>query len=257
MGYRRGTGWAGYIPELNAVKYGYWKIMEKEADIEIPNSKLGWIPFVLDQEDLGSCGPFSAITMMVATMVQNQLMDWVKLSPLALYYYVREVMNTVHSDSGVYNRIMLEVMRMRGAPAWHLWPYNTAKWDVAPSAEANADAEKHQIISYHEIKTLDEAIHALAAGRGLITGCPVYESFESVNASNNIIPMPKQGDKYLGGHDMYYFGYHLKDKLIYVLNSWGRNWGKNGVAAMTFEYFERLTSDTWTITVMEDSGNGG
>lgn len=257
MGYRRGLGWAGYIPDPRANKYSYAGIVEKEADLVIPDAYLGWTPFVLDQEDLGCCGPFSAITMMVATMIQNGHEDWVKLSPLALYYYVREVMGTVKSDSGVYNRIMLEVMRLRGAPAWHLWPYITSKWDVAPSSEANLDAEKHQIIGYHEINTFDEALHALAAGRGLITGIPVYDSFEDINSSNNVIRMPKQNEKMLGGHDMYYFGYHLKDKYIYVLNSWGSKWGKNGVAAMSFEYFEKLTSDTWTITVMEDSGNGG
>ena len=257
MSYRRGLGWIGYIKEPNAaIKHGYHKIMAQEPEIEIPNVKYGWIPFVLDQGEIGSCGPHAAITMMAATMIQNQHKDWVRLSPVALYYYVREVMGTIHSDSGVYNRVMLEVMRTRGAPAWHLWPYINDKWDVAPSAEANADAEKHQILEYHEITNFDETIHALATGRGLITGVPVFKSFEDINSSNNIITMPKPNEKILGGHDMYYFGYHLQDKLIYVLNSWGYGWGKNGVAAMTFEYFKKLASDTWMITLMEDSGIG-
>jgi hypothetical protein len=257
VSYRRGLGWAGYIPDIRSQKYAYAQVMDKEADLEIPDAFTGWIPFIFDQENLGSCGPCSAITMTAAVMVQNGHTDWIHLSPLALYYYVREAMGTTNSDSGVYNRVMLEIMRKRGIPAGHLWPYVTEKWNTPPSAEANADAEKHQILEFNEINSLEEALHALAAGRGLITGCPVYESFEDVNSSNNIIPMPGRNEKMLGGHDMYYFGYHKKDKYILVLNSWGTGWGKRGVAAMPFEYFEKLTSDTWTITKMEDSGNGG
>ncbi len=50
------------------------------------------------------------------------------------------------------------------------------------------------------------------------------------------------GDK-LGGHAYLLDGVNVKKKLIRIKNSWGREWGKNGFAYISFDDMDKLIKD--------------
>ena len=60
--------------------------------------------------------------------------------------------------------------------------------------------------------------------------CRIFESFNKIDKNTGKIPYPHYGNK-LGNHAMVCIGYSY-DKFgtlhLYVLNSWGYSWGKNG-----------------------------
>lgn len=66
-----------------------------------------------------------------------------------------------------------------------------------------------------------------------------FMCFESVyNAPNGCIQLPEYGEKELGYHAVSVLGFSREKKCFFFQNSWGRNWGDNGMGSLPFEYFE-------------------
>lgn len=236
-------GWKGFIPDNRDDQFSYRTIAKA---VEVPDVYYGWHPPMLDQDDIGACGPHALVTLAASVQVQNDMPDWVQLSPWALYYFYREQMNEIGQDSGVWIRELLKVMADSGAPERHLWD-DPKQWDTKPPAEVYADASRHQILSYHAINNLEEMINCIAEGYGFIGGIPVYESFMNVGPSG-YVPMYQRGEKFLGGHALYFHSYDKHKKVIWFQNSWSNDWGREGHGALPFEY---PISDCWTIRLLE------
>jgi C1A family cysteine protease len=100
------------------------------------------------------------------------------------------------------------------------------------------------------ITTLDQLRGCLAAGYPFVFGFTVYESFESQQvASSGEAPMPKAGEKQLGGHAVLAVGYDEDQQRFIVRNSWGPGWGMKGYFTLPYPYLlqDTLSSDFWTI----------
>ena len=48
-----------------------------------------------------------------------------------------------------------------------------------------------------------------------------------------------------GGHAVSVLGYDIRKKYLYISNSWGTNWGENGVKPITFTAFNRMMRYGW------------
>lgn len=241
-------GWKGYVPDFRDEEFAYSNIMKT---VDIPMIKMGWHPPLLDQGNIGSCGPHAGVELLESVMVQNYHKNWVRLSPLALYYFYRELANEVDIDSGVYIRQLLKVMVKLGTPKEELWPYDLALWKTKPSENVYQDAETRQVLSYHAVNGVEEMINCIAEGYGFVGGIPVYESFMNT-PGNGKVPIPQKGEKFLGGHALYFHSYDKHEKIIWFQNSWGSIFGKAGHGALPFLYCEYMLSDCWTVRLMED-----
>ena len=93
----------------------------------------------------------------------------------------------------------------------------------------------------------------LAAGYPFVFGFAVYESFESKEvAQSGVVPMPKPGERVLGGHAVMAVGYDDEQRNFIVRNSWGSGWGQDGYFLMPYHYLHdpNLASDFWTVRML-------
>ncbi len=68
-------------------------------------------------------------------------------------------------------------------------------------------------------------------------GFTVYESFESPQvARTGHVPMPRPGDRALGGHAVLAVGYDDARQWFIVRNSWGKGWGMKGYSTLPYAY---------------------
>lgn len=82
-------------------------------------------------------------------------------------------------------------------------------------------------------------------------------TFESDSAAKTgKAPMPKKGEKMLGGHAVMAVGYDDAQGRFLVRNSWGPKWGIGGNFTFPYDYLinDALSADFWTIRLVEVSG---
>ena len=204
-------------------------------------------PEIEDQGQLGSCTAQAlAGNLEFLDNMPDQL--YTDVSRLFIYYNERVLQDTVGYDSGASIRIGIKTLKNDGVCGESFWPYLIGKFDRKPPERCYAAARDHRISSYHRLSRLNEMLTCLADGYPFVFGFTVYESFESqAVARTGVVPMPKKGEKSLGGHAVMAAGYDQVKKRFLVRNSWGAQWGKKGYFTMPFEYLETLAADFWTI----------
>ena len=93
---------------------------------------------------------------------------------------------------------------------------------------------------------------ALAEGFQVAIGIQVYDSFESNQvAQNGVVPLPRRGEQFLGGHAVLAVGYKddamIKGRGVVICrNSWGESWGDKGYFYLPYSYFVSYVTDMWT-----------
>lgn len=211
-------------------------------------------PPVLDQGDLGACTAFASGNAYVFAHVA-QGMPAFPPAPLFQYYNTRILIGTVNYDSGAEIRDAIKALNQYGICGEPLWPYLPGKFKAEPTRPAYDDGEKHQAVQYERVDGTLAGIKAcLAAGRPIVFGFTVYESFESKRVERTgTMPMPKKKERVLGGHAVLAVGYSDKTKKLTVMNSWGTKWGKQGFFAMPYAFAadSNFCDDWWTLEVVE------
>lgn len=212
----------------------------------------GDMPAPYDQGALGSC---TANAVGAAIEYENRLdgKDFGTPSRLFIYYGEREIEGSLsQGDTGAFGRDGFKFAHKVGVPPETDWPYDVAKYQEKPPAEAYADAAKHKIGDYRAVgRSLTRFKAVLSNKQTIAFGFTVFESFESPQvADTGIMPTPAQGEKVLGGHEVLLVGY-LKDEPNYglVRNSWGADWGLGGYFLMPWSILldTNLSSDFRTI----------
>jgi C1A family cysteine protease len=108
-------------------------------------------------------------------------------------------------------------------------------------------AEEDRVLNLADMKG------CLAEGYPIVYGFTVYESFESQEvASAGNVPMPKHGEKVMGGHCVVAVGYDDDEGVFICRNSWGDHWGDVGYFYMPYAYLidNNLSDDFWTIRLV-------
>lgn len=244
MKYHRTYGWVPDIPDQRDYLYKAIKPivrLPKEVDLRSGCS------IVEDQGSLGSCTAQALAGNL--EFLDRKIDDiYADVSRLFIYYNERVLIDTVDYDSGAMLRDGIKTLKNDGACEEEIWPYVIDKFDDKPPAKCYAEAMEHRIESYHRIETLREMLACLAEGYPFVFGFTVYESFEDERvAKTGVVPMPKKGEKALGGHAVMAVGYDQNKKRFLVRNSWGEEWGMSGYFTMPFEYVETLADDFWTV----------
>jgi len=80
------------------------------------------------------------------------------------------------------------------------------------------------------VQNLNQMKGCLASGYPFVYGFSVYESFMSQQvAQSGHAPMPAPGEQQVGGHAVLAVGYDDASQWFIVRNSWGVNWGMQGL----------------------------
>lgn len=204
---------------------------------------------VEDQGNLGSCTANALVgSLECLEGIKKQAM--VDLSRLFVYYNERVIEGTVRVDAGAMLRDGIKALAKQGVCSEKTWPYDIKRFSLRPTPTAYQEALERKIKSYHRLETLKDMKTCLASGYPFVFGFAVYESFESAEvARTGIVPMPRDGEKYLGGHAVGAVGYDDSTGRALCRNSWGTKWGMQGYFTMPYEYLvdRYLSDDFWTI----------
>ena len=211
-------GWKGLgVFDQRDLLYSYGVRLNDPADqrftrVDEPPVKDLIIGPIVNQGNIGSCGPFSCTSNMVATAVENDR-DPLNLSQLFLYYRYRERFGHVEYDGGVFNRELMKVLAEDGVCLEEDWPYVLKNWKTKPPPEAYARAIPNRIISYHALYTVAEMIQCIASGYAFFGGISWHESADSLyTEKTGYIEYPPKG-KLLGGHDLLFSKYDKHKRI--------------------------------------------
>lgn len=215
-------------------------------------------PPVYDQGQLGSCTA-NALAAAFDFDRHREGDTFITPSRLFIYYNERAMEGTTATDAGASIRDGVKTLRKIGVVPEREWPYVIADFTEKPSAKCYQDAKKYESLSYARIlrpasDPTGDMVACLAQGDPFVAGITVYESFESPHASaTGIIPVPKPGEKALGGHAILIVGYERAKNQFICRNSWGTSWGDKGYFYLPYDYLasSKLASDIWVIKTVE------
>ena len=207
---------------------------------------------VYDQGALGSCTA-NAIAMAICFEQVKQKQAVVPPSRLMIYYEERHIEDTIFEDSGAQIRDGIKSVANQGVCPETEWPYDIKKFKINPPLQAYINAQQHTVKEYRRLnnRVISDLKQCLADGFPFVFGFTVYESFESEEVANTgIMPMPKRGEKVIGGHAVICLGYDDSKQVFKVRNSWSKNWALGGHFYMPYKYMTgKLVNDCWEITL--------
>src|SRR5436305_4635819 len=248
----QGYGWNPDMPDGRDLMYA--APPEVVTDLPPKVDLRDQCPPVYDQGQLGSCTA-NAIGAALEFDQMKQKERVFTPSRLFIYYNERVIEGTVSSDSGAQIRDGVKAVNQEGAPPETDWPYDIGKFADKPPKVAYDHGVEHEAVLYQRLTpTLSQLKGCLASGFPFVFGFSVYESFESQEvASTGEAPMPKAGEKQLGGHAVLAVGYDEDQQRFIVRNSWGPSWGMAGYFTLPYPYLLQgtLSSDFWTIRAVE------
>ncbi len=200
---------------------------------------------IYDQLEIGSC------TAISAARVYRHLTGF-DGSPLFLYYNERKEDGTINEDAGSTIRQSVKSLNKTGICNEVLYPYNISKFKVMPTINCYKDGLLHCIEQYERVnQTKNDICQTLFNGNPVLFGFDVYESFEgSIIEKTGLMPKPKKNEKLVGGHAVHIIGYNCHTKFFTCVNSWGKNWGHEGLFYMPFSVaLSSMCDDFWIIKI--------
>jgi len=105
-------------------------------------------------------------------------------------------------------------------------------------------------MTYARILNLDELRLSLATKGPVVLGIQVFKGM--LKTKTGIVPMPKKGERSLGGHAIAVCGYDDGRELVKFKNSWGLEWGDKGYGYLPYAYIEHYMMDAWSSLDIED-----
>lgn len=214
----------------------------------------GFIPPVLDQGTLGSCGANQISNSLRFCLRKIKSPDDFQPSRLFIYYFARLFEgSSLTEDTGITIRGGLRSVQQYGACKENNWVYNIQNFTEKPTDLA-VETAKVYIPGFKYISVPQNLINikqSLFGGFPIICGIQIYTSFESDRVrKSGIAPLPNtQKEALLGGHCVSIVGYNDVKKFFILANSWG-NWGNKGYFILSYDYIlnPKLASNFWIVT---------
>lgn len=253
----RDIGWYGLKPD---------SLDQRDRVFAVKPSAVAAVPDVVDlrahccrvmnQGDIGSCGPHSVIAALRFLLIKMGLGDR-DLARLQTYFDARAIEGATGYDSGSALRDVIKCVAKLGVAREPLWPYDIAKFKRKPTRKVYADALKFTALEYKRVEVSTQAVKvALAAGFPVVIGVMIYKPFEGDEVTKTgVVPMPAKTEAPLTGHAMLAVGYGVKPGHFLVQNSWDTDWGEAGFCHIPEDYIGSPDqgSDYWTITSVKVS----
>jgi hypothetical protein len=115
-----------------------------------------------------------------------------------------------------------------------------------PTTTETAEAAPYRIAGYSIVSPAQVALKTwiettISAGNPVVIGIPVYPEFDQVGpATNYLVNVPQPGETSRGGHAV--FGSKYDANGLWIENSWGTSWGKNGWAELSWNFISQYAT---------------
>jgi C1A family cysteine protease len=243
-------GWVRDIPDQRDFRYQPPPRLARSLPQKV-DLRDGFPP-CYNQGELGSCTANAISGALQFLETKEGAASPVMPSRLFIYFNERALEGTVDSDSGAQIRDGIKSVAKRGFCREQLWPYDIRRFADKPPEKCYRAALNDRVSQYLRLDHDSSVplLTCLASGYPFVFGFSVYESFESPRvAETGVVPLPRLGERVLGGHAVVACGYDLKASRFTVRNSWGARWGVGGYFTMPFAYLTNafLSADFWTI----------
>jgi hypothetical protein len=197
---------------------------------------LGKLPQAAYQGVRNSCVAFT-----LAAMYQALSADATDLSEQFIYWACKD-RDKIPGDVGTDPIVGMKVLQELGVCTESTWPYkpapsdNTKPGHERPPEPAFVEAKRRRIKGYQQLpgKDFRQIKAALAAGKPVLIGLPIYEHWQGAWQSQNLgkLRPPLPGERRRGGHAMCVLGYRDDASApgggyFIVRNSWGPEWARD------------------------------
>ena len=220
-------------------------------------SLLRFAPSRGNQGEQGSCvawsSAYAAQTILTAAAT-HQDPNSIRFSPSYLYNQIR-----LDGCQGSYLQKAMETMQRNGGVPLAQYPYNDQDCERMPSS-SDVQAGRQNVIhgftrltngdNVNEISVRAIKEH-LAKDAPVAIGMMVGQSFMQ-DMMGRELWQPAAGDESgmgMGGHAMCVIGYNdnIYGGAFQIMNSWGPEWGKNGVAWVRYGDFKNYVREAYGI----------
>lgn len=121
-----------------------------------------------------------------------------------------------------------------------------------PTAAEQENASHYHSTGYTQIYaqgagSAQQAIeNAMAAGKPVAVGIPVYSNFMNATASAPLVDVPPAGAPLYGGHAIVAMKYDANG--LWIENQWGTSWGLSGWGELSWSFVNRYLFAAYTIS---------
>ncbi len=169
--------------------------------------------------------------------------------------------NRRHSDykgEGTEIRGLLKAAQKEGGLFFESYPFEAEVSKVIENFEEKYDrfkdeAIKIRISNYYRCNSINTVKQSLLNGFPVLIGTVIFKSFYEISKENLIMPEPRITNNSLepmaGGHMMLIVGYNSQG--FKVLNSWGEDFGDNGIFIMPYSIFDWSEKHSFPIPLFD------
>ena len=212
-------------------------LVEVPTRIDLAEYKRFEVP-ILDQGTEGACTGFGLATNVNYLLRKRKVVpDMVSVSPYMLYHLAKRYDEWPGEN--------YDGSSARGAmKGWHkhgVCASNLCESSASVSEGALRDAAKRSLGAYFRVNHKDlVAMHSAIAEVGILYAtAAVHTGWEQVGSDGVI----KNADQMIGGHAFAIVAYD--DEGLWIQNSWGPGWGKEGFARISYDDWLAHGSDVW------------
>lgn len=213
-----------------------------------------YAPTRRNQGQQGSCVGWAsayAARTIVEAVATGKSPNQVAFSPSFLYNQI-----AIPGCQGSYTSEALKKMKNDGTLFFSKFPYDEDECSTKPSNSQLREAQRYKIRGYNRLSVggsnydvdLEAVKQNIAQGAPVIIAMKVPESFYYVDDELwDPGSRDRRGMNRMGGHAMCAIGYD-ENKFggaFEVMNSWGRNWGDDGVFWIKYDDFQDFVREAY------------
>ena len=130
---------------------------------------------------------------------------------------------------------------------------NFLKAPVPQNALENA--AKFRVGWYERLYSANDVVRSLPYTPSSIC----FKMFKGIyKAPKGFVPMPHLWERSLGGHSVTIVGYSNQTQTLKFLNSWGKEWGDDGLGYLSYKYVDKYLIEAWAcMHQLEKNGKRG
>ncbi|MBI5916504.1 MAG: peptidase C1 [Bacteroidetes bacterium] len=179
----------------------------------------------------------------------------VTFSPAYLYNQI-----ALDGCEGAYMNNAMETLLQHGDLPFSKFDYDDSSCDRQPTQSQATEAAQFRIKGYNRLSQggedysldLQGVKQHLAQGAPVVVGMMVGGSFmHQMVGRGTWQPTQRDLQGYgFAGHAMCVIGYDDNRQMVQIMNSWGPEWGDNGVAWVPYDAFEHFTKEAYGLYPM-------
>lgn len=225
-------------------------------------SLLRYAPKRLHQGQQGSCVGWAssyAARTILESRATGQKPDNVAFSPSYLYNQI-----ALRGCQGAYLNNAMETLHKHGNLQFSKFGYDERSCSRGPTQAQAVEAAQYRIKGYNRLSNnrasnsgvdLNGVRQHIAQGAPVVIGMMVGGSFmHQMVGKNEWRPTQRDYQEYgFSGHAMCVVGYDDNKQAVQIMNSWGPEWGNNGVAWVGYRDFLNFTKEAYGLYPMGSS----